>query len=79
MPELRNLIIETNYWFGGPSSLVVDMPKTKFNHLKIHISIGSSIMNMFRISIKEALDKPVLLEILSQSRVKSNFWQTLLC
>ncbi|CEI88846.1 hypothetical protein G6F70_001696 [Rhizopus microsporus] len=73
LPELRNLIIETSYWFGGPSSLVVDMPKTKFNHLKIHISIGSSIMNMLCSSIKEALDKPVLLEILSQKSGQKQF------
>ncbi|RCH80146.1 hypothetical protein CU097_004001, partial [Rhizopus azygosporus] len=73
MPELRNLIIETSYWFGGPSSLVVGIPKTKLNHLKIHISIGSSIMNMFRRSIKEALDKPVLLEILLQKSGQKQF------
>ncbi|CEG75440.1 hypothetical protein RMATCC62417_10478 [Rhizopus microsporus] len=41
LPELRKLTIETSYWFGGPSSLVVDMTKIKFNHLKIHVNILS--------------------------------------
>ncbi|ORE08083.1 hypothetical protein BCV72DRAFT_334657 [Rhizopus microsporus var. microsporus] len=64
--ELHNLTIETSCWFGGPSSLVVDMPKTKSNHLKIYIGISLSIMNRLHSSMKEALDKPVLLDILSK-------------
>ncbi|PHZ08389.1 uncharacterized protein RHIMIDRAFT_269221 [Rhizopus microsporus ATCC 52813] len=70
LPELRNVTIETTYRFGNPPSFVVDMPKTKFNHLKLYLDIGLAMIKKLNGSIKEALDKPVLLEISQDSDQK---------
>lgn len=66
-PELRNVTIEATYKFGNPLSFVVDMPITEFNHMKIHLDIDSSNPR------EKALDKPVLLEIISQKLGQKKF------
>lgn len=38
-PELRNLIIESCYFYKTPPIFKIDMPKTNFSHLQIHLDI----------------------------------------
>ncbi|CEI97341.1 hypothetical protein RMCBS344292_11476 [Rhizopus microsporus] len=61
-PELRNLIIE-GFCSGKMSQ--IDMPKTKFNHLQIHVGT--------RISVFDEVTETVLLKITSQKSSPKRF------
>jgi hypothetical protein len=66
LPGLRNLIIEAIYTRAEPLSFVVDMPRTKFNHLQVHLDSDLFIINMTEGEITDISDRPALLEITSQ-------------
>ncbi|RCH98590.1 hypothetical protein CU097_007605 [Rhizopus azygosporus] len=68
-PELRNLVIESCY-FGNMSPMFeIDMPKTNFNHLQIHLVVGLFIHGGCESEVK----KPVILEITSQKSRSKRF------
>ncbi|CEG82238.1 hypothetical protein RMATCC62417_16344 [Rhizopus microsporus] len=58
LPGLRNLIIEAIYMRTEPLSFVIDMPRTKFNHLQVHLDSDSFIINMTEGEITYVSEKP---------------------
>ncbi|ORE14973.1 hypothetical protein CU097_004213 [Rhizopus azygosporus] len=66
LPRLHNLIIELIYMCTKLFLFVIDMPRTKFSHLQVHLESNLFSINMTGSEIKDTSDKSVLLEIALQ-------------
>ncbi|CEG84163.1 hypothetical protein RMATCC62417_18008 [Rhizopus microsporus] len=73
LPELHNLVIEIDYRISGPPLSVIDMCRTKFDHLQVNLFILHFFPTMSESGMKAVPNKPVLLEIMMQKSDAKQF------